>query len=122
MLSITFVFLSLFKQVMVVSEMSKDLEIPNCPSCVFTEWMWAEQGQDFGSTEDVRSLGPAPVSLHRFFGSRVAWQSKAGTAGGAHFSRLWVRKSPWVSAACRQYVGHLALKTEEGQAESKQRA
>lgn len=53
-------FSSLFQQVMVVSEMSKDLEIPNCPSCVFTEWMWAEQGQDFGSTEDVRSLGPAP--------------------------------------------------------------
>ena len=75
--------------------------------------MWAEQRQDFGSAEDVRGLGPAPVSLHGFFGSRVTWE-RAEPARGVDFSRLWVRKSPWASAACRQYVGHLALKAEEG--------
>lgn len=74
--------------------------------------MWAELGQGFGSTEDVCSLGPAPLSLSRFFGSRVTWESKAETARGMDFSRLWVRKSPWVSAACRQYFGHLALLTQ----------
>lgn len=65
MLSITFVFLSLFKQVMVVSEMSKDVEIPNCSSCVFIAGMWAEEGQDFGSTGDVHN--PAPLSLYHLF-------------------------------------------------------
>lgn len=65
--------------------------------------MWAEPGHDFSSTEDVRSLGPASVSGHHFFGSRVTWESKAGTARGVDFGRLWVRKS-WASAACRQYI------------------
>jgi len=60
----------------------------------------AEQGEDFGSTEVIRSL--ALVPLHHFFGSGVTRESKARTARGVDFSRLWVHESPWVSAACRQ--------------------
>lgn len=83
--------------------------------------MWAEEGRNFGSTEDVRS--PAPLSLYHFFGNGVTCgrESEAGTAGGMDFGRLWVRKSPWLSAAWRQYIGHVALRTEEGQAELKQK-